>query len=528
MGDYFRHARAVSRSLEWARQAAPVPVGGQPGAVARRHPVRRRRARPTRSPATLAVAVSGGDRHGRAGRGRRAHVDSAARRALRRRRTSFRRRGARTALLAFLKPRAGLYARLSEMHDCGLLGRMFPEFQAISCRVVRDFYHKYTVDEHTLLTIRNLERLADARREGPRALRRAARRSGAAGAAGAVAALPRRRQVARRRPRRRERPDGAADDSSASQLAGGAARARRVPDSPSHSGCRWSRSAATPRIRRSSGSSPMLVGIEERLKMLCLLTLADVEAVSPETLTPWREELLWRLYVDTYNHLTLELRRRAASSTSEAGLRASCSPAGPPMSPRPRSRGSSKGCRAATCSSSRTTRSTATSGCRATSGPTTSTPMLERKAIVVGADRGHARQAVPVLEHLRRAVVVRHGHPARPRDDQPERPGARRVPVHRPGAVPRAERRRRSEQFLDVLGDVVSGRADVTERLRRPRAERPAPAPRRRASTPVDPRRQPVVAPLHDPRHHRRATRSACCIASAASSRSTAATSTWC
>mgnify|MGYP003694336921 CR=1 FL=1 len=38
-----------------------------------------------------------------------------------------------------------------------------------------------------------------------------------------------------------------------------------------------------------------LVGVEERLKMLCLMTLADVEAVSPETLTPWREELLWRL-----------------------------------------------------------------------------------------------------------------------------------------------------------------------------------------------------------------------------------------
>src|SRR5207237_366111 len=66
----------------------------------------------------------------------------------------------RAALMKFLKPRAGLYACLSQMHDCGLLGRMFPEFQAISCRVVRDFYHKYTVDEHTLLTIRNLERLA--------------------------------------------------------------------------------------------------------------------------------------------------------------------------------------------------------------------------------------------------------------------------------------------------------------------------------------------------------------------------------
>ena len=67
-----------------------------------------------------------------------------------------------------------------------------------------------------------------------------------------------------------------------------------------------------------------LVGVEERLKMLCLMTLADVEAVSRETLTPWKEELLWRLYVDTYNFLTLsygdevigrEARCRPSSST---------------------------------------------------------------------------------------------------------------------------------------------------------------------------------------------------------------------
>ncbi len=70
----------------------------------------------------------------------------------------------RDALLHFLKPTPGLYARLSEMHDSGLLGQMIPEFKAINCRVVRDFYHKYTVDEHTLLTIRNLERLTDPAR----------------------------------------------------------------------------------------------------------------------------------------------------------------------------------------------------------------------------------------------------------------------------------------------------------------------------------------------------------------------------
>ena len=39
--------------------------------------------------------------------------------------------------------------------------------------------------------------------------------------------------------------------------------------------------------------------------MLVLLTLADVGAVSPDTLTPWKEELLWRLYVDAYNQMTL-------------------------------------------------------------------------------------------------------------------------------------------------------------------------------------------------------------------------------
>jgi [protein-PII] uridylyltransferase len=48
-----------------------------------------------------------------------------------------------------------------------------------------------------------------------------------------------------------------------------------------------------------------LVGIEERLKLLCLLTLADVEAVGPDVMTPWKEELLWQLYIDTYNRLTL-------------------------------------------------------------------------------------------------------------------------------------------------------------------------------------------------------------------------------
>ncbi len=52
------------------------------------------------------------------------------------------------------------------------------------------------------------------------------------------------------------------------------------------------------------------IGTEDRLKSLTLMTLADVGAVSPETLTPWKEELLWRLYVDTVQPPDAALRRR--------------------------------------------------------------------------------------------------------------------------------------------------------------------------------------------------------------------------
>jgi [protein-PII] uridylyltransferase len=39
------------------------------------------------------------------------------------------------------------------MHATGLLAQVFPELNQINGRVVRDFYHRYTVDEHTLVTI---------------------------------------------------------------------------------------------------------------------------------------------------------------------------------------------------------------------------------------------------------------------------------------------------------------------------------------------------------------------------------------
>ena len=48
---------------------------------------------------------------------------------------------------------------LRAMHETGLLQIIIPVWEQIECLVVRDFYHRYTVDEHTLVTLEYLEEL---------------------------------------------------------------------------------------------------------------------------------------------------------------------------------------------------------------------------------------------------------------------------------------------------------------------------------------------------------------------------------
>jgi [protein-PII] uridylyltransferase len=301
MGDYFRHARSIDRSLRWALRAAPAPIGrnlvrGADGIrfVDERHAAER--------PETwLALFQAAIDFGCAASDDALSCVQQNASRFAPE--AFFPTPEHRTALLRFLKPRAGLYARLSEMHDTGLLGQMFPEFKSIYCRVVRDFYHKYTVDEHTLLTIRNLERLVD---HPPPERARFGRLLGELNAPELLVLSLLYHDVGKW-----------TDDDHASESARmaqqmldrldlqGDVRAEvdfLVREHIKMSLVAFRRDTEDPEVVRQFAS---LVGVEERLKMLCLITLADVEAVSREILTPWKEELLWRLYVDTYNHLTL-------------------------------------------------------------------------------------------------------------------------------------------------------------------------------------------------------------------------------
>ncbi|MBI3046994.1 MAG: HD domain-containing protein [Acidobacteria bacterium] len=300
MSDYFRHARTVHRSLEWARRAAPTPVGVNLGltrdGIRFLDPVRAAVTPPSWIGAFQAALDANTEVTEEAVSCIQQHVD-------RYRPEDFVPEARdRAALVRLLRPRPGLYARLSQMHDCGLLGKLFPEFEAISWRVVRDFYHKYTVDEHTLLTIRNLERLMAE--DEPSRERFKAVATGLPSPELLVLALLL-HDVGKWRDDEHtpESVHMAGDVLDRLQLP---AEARETVLFLIRHHLRMSlvalqRDTEDPEIVKEFAE---LVGTEDRLKMLCLMTLVDIEAVSPDTLTPWKEELIWRLYVDTYNHLT--------------------------------------------------------------------------------------------------------------------------------------------------------------------------------------------------------------------------------
>jgi [protein-PII] uridylyltransferase len=300
MSDYFRHARVADRALRWSLRAAPAPIGRNLVAAADGVKFVDAREAAERPETWLAAFQAAIDRGSAVADETLACVQQHAGRYSAE--AFFPTKPHRDALLRFLTPRRGLYARLSEMHDCGLLGQMFPEFKAITCRVVRDFYHKYTVDEHTLLTIRNLERLLEAE---PSRQRFARLLTELESPELLVLAL-----IYHDVGKWRDDDHHVESCRMARQMLGRLRlddHARDVVEFLVLQHLRMSvaafrRDTEDPEIVRQFAE---VVGVEERLKMLCLMTLADVEAVSRETLTSWKEELLWRLYVDTYNHLTL-------------------------------------------------------------------------------------------------------------------------------------------------------------------------------------------------------------------------------
>ena len=200
--------------------------------------------------------------------------------------------GAALQRLAAAKGRVGPAVRA--LHETGVLGRLVPQWARITFLVQHDFFHKYTVDEHTLRAVEALDELAAG--QDPAQMRLAA-------------LLDQVRDV---------RPlylgmllHDIAKGRGGGHVPKGVVLARRILDHPgierevaetavflvgAHlemSQTAQQRDLSEPGLIESFAAR---VGSVEKLSLLMLLTYADHRAVGPGIWTEWKASLLWELY----------------------------------------------------------------------------------------------------------------------------------------------------------------------------------------------------------------------------------------
>ena len=190
---------------------------------------------------------------------------------------------------------------LRTMHALGVLEMLIPEFHGIDALVIRDSYHRYTVDEHTFLTIDNVHGLRQPAGDHEKRL---------------AQLLP---EVDR------------LDLFLLALLLHDTGKARRTGE---HAGQSVEladsflarldfdleeRESILKLIRLHLEMSNALrrdifdienvrgfaekIGSPTLLKMLTLMTFADIKAVNPEALTPWKAENIWQFYMGTANFM---------------------------------------------------------------------------------------------------------------------------------------------------------------------------------------------------------------------------------
>jgi len=209
----------------------------------------------------------------------------------------------REELKQLLRPRPGLYNVLSSMYELGVLEALFPEFGSIKARVIRDFYHRYTVDEHTLIAIKSIEDLTDTSGQ-PDGRFQTALEDTVDPYLLTLALLF--HDVGKSR-------EGRHADESARMAEQSLEKFGFEPEEIDTIKFLIENHLAMAAVifRRNLEDEEVvnrfanLVETPERLRLLTLLTYADIKAVAPGTLNDWKKDLLWQLYVETYRRLTL-------------------------------------------------------------------------------------------------------------------------------------------------------------------------------------------------------------------------------
>ena len=208
----------------------------------------------------------------------------------------------RETFLAICSRKGEVGATLRAMHRVSFLGRYMPEFGQLTCLVQHEFFHRYTTDEHTLVTIDKLDRLLDTdekklasykalflKLEDPLVLylalllhdtgKAANVRSHAEASAMYAQKVARRLQIT---PEQRRSLVLLVDHHILLSIM---AQRRNIDD------------PAT--IAEFAG----LVKTQPNLDALMLLTLVDGQGTGDEKWSDWKESLVWQLYRDTTAYL---------------------------------------------------------------------------------------------------------------------------------------------------------------------------------------------------------------------------------
>jgi [protein-PII] uridylyltransferase len=206
---------------------------------------------------------------------------------------------------------------LRTMHETGLLGALLPEWRMIEGFVIRDFYHRYTVDEHTLIVAENLL-----------ALRKSTE--------------PSRRRFAELLTEVDSLPllvfaillhdigksiDGPTHAQESARLGESMMARIQMPEDQrpfvrflveqhlALSSVMNSRDLDDPGTAKDLATR---AGTVENLRYLALMTYADISGVNPTAMTPWRLEQLWRVYSIGLRELTRELDTDRIRTRSDA------------------------------------------------------------------------------------------------------------------------------------------------------------------------------------------------------------------
>jgi [protein-PII] uridylyltransferase len=204
---------------------------------------------------------------------------------------------------------------LRAMHSLRLLTLLLPELKPIDSLVVRDYYHRFTVDEHSILAIESLHRLNQSQSEWDKRYAELLGEledpellyltlllhdtgKGVPGVNHVEASL----EIAGRCLDRLDVD------------AGERATVLFLIANHLEMSAQLRRDIFNPETVAAFAEK---VGTPERLKMLCLLTYADIKAVNPEALTPWKAENVWQLYIGAANYLNRSADQRVHDASGE-------------------------------------------------------------------------------------------------------------------------------------------------------------------------------------------------------------------